>query len=63
MLTNEIMRLLGDGPIVNQDKNGTNVPKSERVCVVLLHCNVVIYICSKQSVSQSVSYFLLNQNY
>ena len=41
MQTNETMRLLGDGPIVDQDKNDENVPKLEKVRFVLLHCNVV----------------------
>ena len=41
MLTNETMGLLGDGPIVNMDKNGENVPRLEQVCFVLLHCSVV----------------------
>ena len=29
MLTNETMALLGDGPIVDKDKDGQNVPKLE----------------------------------
>ena len=41
MLTNETMALLGDGPIVDRDKNGQNVPELEQVDSVLLHCNVV----------------------
>ena len=41
MLTNETMALLGDGPIVDQNKNCKNVPKLEQVRSVLLHCNVV----------------------
>ena len=35
------MRLLGDGPIIDTDKNGQNVPRLEQVRFVLLHCNVV----------------------
>ena len=35
------MALLGDGPIIDTDKNGKNVPKLEQVRSVLLHCNVV----------------------
>ena len=35
------MALLGDGPVVDTDKNGENVPKLEQVRFVLLHCNVV----------------------
>ena len=41
LLTNEAMRLLGDGPIADTDKNGENVPRLEQVRFVLLHCNVV----------------------
>ena len=41
MLTNETMRLLGDGPIVDTDKNAENVPRLKQVRFVLLHCNVV----------------------
>ena len=55
ILTNETMALFGDGPIVDQDENGVNVPELEQVHSVLLHCNVVIYrkqiiiyFCSKQ---------------
>ena len=35
------MRLLGDGPVVDTDKNGKNVPKLEKVRFILLHCNFV----------------------
>ena len=31
LLTNEAMRLLGDGSIINKTKNGENVPKLENV--------------------------------
>ena len=41
MLTNETIRLLGDGPIVDTNKNSENVPKLEQVRFVLLHYNVV----------------------
>ena len=40
MLTNKTMELLGDGPIIDQNKNSKNVPKLENVESVLLHCNV-----------------------
>ena len=40
-LTNETIKLLGDGPIIDQKKNGQNVPELEQVHSVLLHCNVV----------------------
>ena len=35
------MKLLGDGPIIDKDKNGDNVPELEQVHSVLIHCNVV----------------------
>ena len=41
LLTNETMKLLGDGPIIDQNKNGTNIPELEIVESALLHCNVV----------------------
>ena len=41
LLTNEAMRLLGDGVIIVRDKNGDNVPELEQVDSVLVHCNVV----------------------
>ena len=41
LLTNETMKLLGDGPIIDKDKNGDNVPELEQVDSVLVHCNVV----------------------
>ena len=33
------MKLLGDGPITDRNKNGKNVPELEKVTSVLLHCN------------------------
>ena len=41
LLTNETMRLLGDGPIIDTTKNGENVPKLEIVRSVLVFCNLV----------------------
>ena len=41
LLTNETMRLLGDGPIIDTTKNGENVPKLEIVRNVLVLCNLV----------------------
>ena len=41
LLTNETIRLLGDCPIIDTNKNGVNVPELEQVHSVLLHCNVV----------------------
>ena len=42
LLTSETMKLLGGAnKVVDQDKNGENVPKLESVEVVLVHCNLV----------------------
>ena len=41
LLTNETMRLLGDGPIIDTTKNGENVPRLEIVRKVLVFCNLV----------------------
>ena len=41
LLTNETIRLLGDGPIIDTTKNGENVPKLEIVRNVLIFCNLV----------------------
>ena len=41
LLTNETMRLLGDGPINDTTKNGENVPKLEILVNVLVFCNLV----------------------
>ena len=38
LLTNETMKLLGDSPIIDKNKNGDNVPQ---VHSVLVHCNIV----------------------
>ena len=69
LLTNETMRLLGDGPIINATKNDVNVPELEQVHSVLFHCNVIhndylqnsklLYIFFQAMLL--VSYFLLNQ--
>ena len=39
--TNETMRLLGDGSIIDTTKNGKNVPKLENVRNALVFCNLV----------------------
>ena len=41
LLTNETMRLVGDGPIIDITKNSENVPKLEIVRNVLVVCNLV----------------------
>ena len=35
------MKLLGDGPIIDKDKNSTNLAQVEIVISVLVHCNIV----------------------
>ena len=41
LLTNEIMRLLVDGPIIDTTKNVENVPRLEIVRNVLVFCNLI----------------------
>ena len=41
LLTNETMRLSGDGPIIDTTKSGENVPRLEIVRNVLVFCNLV----------------------
>ena len=40
-MTNETTKLLGDGRIIDRDKNSSNVPKLEVVNTVFVHCNIV----------------------
>ena len=50
LLTNETMRLLGDGPIIGTTKNGENVSRLEIVRNVLVFCNLVqnVYLQDRQ---------------
>ena len=41
LLTKETQKLLGDGPIIDEDKNRKNVPQLDQVECVLLHCDIV----------------------
>ena len=41
LLTNETMRLLGDGPTIDTTKNVENVSKLEIVRNILVFCNLV----------------------
>ena len=41
LLTKETQKLLGDGPMIDEDKNSKNVPQLDQVEYVLLHCNIV----------------------
>ena len=41
LFTNELMRLLGDAPIIDTTKNGENVPRLKIVRHVLVFCNLV----------------------
>ena len=36
------MSLLGNGTIIDRDKNGDNVPQIDQVQSVKIHCNVVL---------------------
>ena len=71
LLTNETVKLLGDGPIIDQNKNGANVLELEQVHSVLLHCNVVHNDYFQKShyhiplfqTMLLVNYFLLNQKH
>ena len=49
LLTNETMRLLRDGPIIDTTKNGENVPKLEIVRKVLVFCNLVQNVYLQES--------------
>ena len=40
-LTKETQKLLGDGLVIDKDKNGKNVPQLDQVEYVLFHCNLV----------------------
>ena len=41
LFTKETMKLLGDGPTIDRDKNGKNIPELDQVDSVLLQCNIV----------------------
>ena len=41
LLTKETQKLLGDGSVIDKDKNSNNVPQLDQVEYVLLHCNLV----------------------
>ena len=41
LLTKESQNLLGNGPVIDKDKNSKNVPQLDQVEYVLLHCNIV----------------------
>ena len=41
LLTSQTQKLLGDGPIIDQDKNRKNVLQQDQVEYVLLHYNIV----------------------
>ena len=49
LLTNETMRLLEDGPIIDTTKNGENVPRLEIVINVLVFCNLVENVYLQES--------------
>ena len=41
LLTNGTMKLLGNDPVLDKNKNGDNVPELEQVHSVLVHCHAV----------------------
>ena len=41
LLSRETQTLLGDGPLIDKNKNSNNVPQSDQVESILLHCNLV----------------------
>ena len=41
LLSKETQKLLGDGPVIDKDKNSKNIPQLDQVEYVLLHCNIV----------------------
>ena len=41
LLRNETVEFLRDGPIIDKDKNSSNLPKSEQLHSALINCNVV----------------------
>ena len=40
-MINETIKLLGDGPVIDRDKNSSSVPKLEVANTVLVHFNIV----------------------
>ena len=40
LLTKETQKILGDGPLIDKNKNSKNVPQLDQVEYVLLHCNL-----------------------
>ena len=61
LLTNETMRLLGDGPIIDTIKNGENVPRIEIVRIVLVFCNFVENVYLEDS--KLLFYFVPNSRF
>ena len=37
LLAKETQKLLGDGPVIDEDKNSKNVPQLDQVQYILLH--------------------------
>ena len=61
LLTNETMRLLGDGPIIDITKNGENVQKLEIVRNVLVFCNLIENVYLQDS--KLLFYFVPNSSF
>ena len=41
LLSKETQKLLGDGPLIDKNKNSDNAPQLDQVEYILLHCNLV----------------------
>ena len=41
LLSKETQKLLGDGPVIDKNKNSNNVPQLDQVEYILLQCNLV----------------------
>ena len=63
LLTNETMRLLGYGPIIDSTKNGKNVPKLENVRNALVFYKKVSYYFLLSLMLDSEVYFLSHHKY
>ena len=50
LLTNETMRLLGNGPIIDTAKNSANVSRIEIVRNVLVFCNLIQNVYLQDSI-------------
>ena len=71
LLTNETMSLLGDGSVIDKDKNGDNVPEIEEIhsvcCIAMLFTMIINktanYYTLLFQTKVLVNYLLLNQKH